>query len=354
MTTHLTLEQITHTDKAAVEEARKVLLSAIAHNDAGFLKCFETNDIASMKKHITWGVSWEKQSFWKDVDRSSAANLSLETIELLWNWPAENPTIEDDRIYFKSHYSITSSGRENWKKLLVAKILKSLQYGQPNVDLFLWMSDKYHSKINEIETFTKILTNFSNGNMALPKYQPFHKILIGKYNHHVHLLFENTKIKENIEFLTSSPLYRNAFNSYMEKEQNSQAELMKKAVSSGNVERIKLWLDKGIPLPTKKEAYSVLFASLKNWDAIVFICDNIPDITVGQQVILRTVLNRNLDTVVPLILEKYQPEHIEQLPLAVKDRSPSESTKIVEAWMDYYHLDNALAPKAAGSRKNKI
>lgn len=148
---------------------------------------------------------------------------------------------------------------------------------------------------------------------------------------------------------------------------------MEQAISDASYAKIALLYNMGIEFPTTKISYSDLFMkkSAEAFDSQQYVIEKCKDITIGNQVILKTLLhaqrkstlyNNNPELKLQLItqiLNKYTSEQLEQLPEALKKRTKSDETELVQKFYDYSQLKKEIedSPDSANEierRKLKI
>jgi hypothetical protein len=357
----LTLKNIITNSRADVLEAKKILDYAIYNNTDNFLNAIKNNNSKDLIKHYDWGLPWDTMDFWKTIRMNlHFSNANLETMNTLWNI---QPPIGVNKDQKTGEYFHDLSPRENWEKNLSAKINNYLQYQQFNPDLFEWVKENKPEILKNELTLTCLIKHLTESSLNLPEQTSFQEYILYNAPDLSFKFLELSQNEEQVNFFLYQSVLKHHFNQLLNKENDDEKRqlAMSQALAQGNLSKIIFWENFGVPFPTNKEAYSHLFANIKNKAAIEYVAKKLPDITVGNQVILRTILHQEkqeLHDLIPMILDCYTPEQLEQLPLALKGRTQTDSVLFIQKLYDTSQLvkklNDTLPENFKQFSKNKI
>ncbi len=151
--------------------------------------------------------------------------------------------------------------------------------------------------------------------------------------------------KENLEYFFSVPNYRKA----ILKEDISS--IIKDATAQADLSKMNFFYELGYPLCEDKQTYSALFSKTKQEasEAQLFVISRVSDITIHNQIILKTLLHQGYSDhkesrtkLVQETIKKYSPEQIETLPIALKGRDDTQNVLLVKKFLEYHSLNKTL------------
>lgn len=84
-------------------------------------------------------------------------------------------------------------------------------------------------------------------------------------------------------------------------------------------------------------------------EAQLFVIDRVSDITIHNQIILKTLLHQGYSDhkasrtkLVQETINKYSPEQVEMLPIALKGREDTQNVLLVKKFLEYHSLNTKL------------
>lgn len=349
----LSLNQLAQTNKKTIYAAQQQLLNIIEQNNQLFVNSIRKNDLPTAISCDNWGLDWTSKKLWKDLlIFPNCKDITLETFKFLESVKVNDivPEYTSNSYYGQPVKVIVPQDR--WNKEFKNALESSFGYHRflPEVNLYIieqypdFLNDK-NNKINP--TLKSFINYFYLKNISEDKYQAIHEYLLDNHLTKLSHIFTLNLPIENFDYLLAQPRYNKIFQQFIK---NNEIKSDKQSVfhdcfMNGNIGLIKYWHTNGFTFPIGKELYSHLFATIKNLGAIEYVCKNIEDITINKQVILKTVLHYNLADIVPLVLEQYSKEQLQQLPLALQGREHNEAVAIAQKTMKSIVLEDKILHK---------
>lgn len=354
----LSLDEINKTNKSTVLAAQQKLVNMIRENNELFVNSIRNNDLITAKNCDSWGLDWTDKKLWSNLlNFPSSTKITLDTFKYLENIEVNEIVPEPQSNYNYNKPVKVVVPQEVWNKKFITELERSFAYHRFSPEVIMYVTEQYPqffiSKDNKMNSTVRcLIDNFYPKNIADPKHDKIHEYLLNNHKEHLTHIFTLNLPIENFNYLLQNTQYNQVFQKFLTQCENNpkKTSVYQDCFVNGNVGLIKYWHENGFPFPEGKELYSHLFASVKNLGAIEYVSQNIEDITLNQQVILKTVLHYNLVNIVPIVLEQYSREQLEQLPLAIKGREPNEAVDKVQKFISYINLDNNLPTNEAIKR----
>lgn len=351
MTNKLNLEEIILTNKKTVLEAQSILSLAITINNNSFIKAIKEQDLDKASIYNEWGLSWDKQQFWTDLQKTiNTINPTSHTINFLMSLSPEQMIKKSDG-YHHVQYNSFLSPKQNLTTMLENCFSQKLEYGEFNIDIFSWAMKNKPELFNVKSFIIHALRNFSNeNNLSDEKNNPVHDFIATKHSHILPAIFQQTAKTGNMHFFMHSPYYKDIFQTFLHSESNEafRTNIMNEAITIGNVDSIQFWHEQGIALPSHHHPYTALFSTDKKLPAMKYVLNHIEDVTMHRQCILKCALHHNIYDIIPSILEKYNQVQKEDLYLTIDKRPNSKAVQVVQN----YIIEHNLVPQATATIGN--
>lgn len=356
---NLTIEQFAYTDKKSVLEAKNLLDNIIKNNNQKFVDSVRANNLPDLEQSYQWGLNWNQNAKNLALKLNTAiqyTDLQPNILNFLMNIiPDQQPDARDDRYNFPLKKDNTP--KENWDLFFFKAVKESVfNYGNFKLNASLWLINKNPELFNNKSDTNEFMNRFCKTDLKDPLYEPIHNFLLTNHYEKLDKIFDISMSVDNFEFLKSHKSYSKIFEKNIETIVDAKDKMMVNAFKKANLQIIKYWHEQGIEFPNTKEPYSYLFASKKpeNIEAIEYVCTHTKDITILNQIMLKTALHYDSTEVVGLILNSYTYEQIPQLEIAINGRPVNESIKKIKTFIDYHLLQNKILLKEEGSLKFKM
>lgn len=355
---NLTIAQFAQTDKKSVLEAQKLLNDIIKNNNQKFVDSVRANDINTMQESYNWGLQWDQNIKNLALKLDTAikyTDLQPVVLDFLMSiTPDEQPEARDNRYNFPLKKDNTP--KQNWDLFFLNAVKESVfNYGEFKLNSSLWLINKSPDLFNDKSNMHEFINKFCKTDLTNPIYQPIHNFLLNNHYEALDKIFDISMSVNNFEYLKSHSSYAPIFVKNIDNIIDAKDKMMLGAFKKANLQIIQYWHERGIEFPNTKEPYSYLFASKKpeNIEAIEYVCKHTKDITMLNQIMLKTATHYDAVDVVDLILEKYTLEQLPQLEFIIKDRPASESVNKIKSFMDYHLLQDKITLKE-DSNNNKF
>jgi len=355
----INLEQIksflTEASLENIEDIQKSILKEEKERGKLFVDALKKSNVKQLNRLLELGVSFSHNEIWNNVVCAEIKDPSKEMLDFFCDKKFNKKFLKPVRL---SKISDLPTEARNFAKQLITKnfsvdpkdflisylisrLEKQLCYSDFKEETF-WNAKEYivEDRFNKIEN--RIIANFANQENLIQGYKSLHKYV--REQKKSFLLFENLTEIEKIKFFIKDKEYGLELNLYKNKE-----ELMKKAISVANLEKIKALQQLGFSLLMDKPCYSDLFLKTKEESLACqeYIITNCEDVTFGNQIILKTLLHSSIDnkkiSLIEKTLERYSDENIEKIPLALKKRDVNSEVKFVMKFMEYKILKMNVA-----------
>ncbi len=347
----INLEQIksflTESSLKNIEDIQKAIVKEERDRGKLFVEALKTSNVKKLSELLELGVSFSHNEIWNNVVCANLKDPSKEMLDFFCGKKLNKMFLKPVRL---SKISNLPTEARNFAKQLInkdfslepkdflisnilVKLEKQLCYYDFKEETF-WNAKEFipEERFNKIEN--KIIANFAKQEDLIKGYKSIHKYV--REQKKSFLLFENLTEIEKIKFYINDKEYGGELNRYENKE-----ELMKKAISVANLEKIKALQQLGLSLPVDKPCYSDLFLKIKEESLACqdYIISNCEDVAFGDQIILKTLLHSSIDNkkinLIEKTLERYSDENIQKIPLALKKREFSSEVKFVMKFMEY-------------------
>lgn len=356
---NLTIEQFSQTDKKSVLAAQKLLENIIKNNNQEFVDAVRGNDLTAMQKCYQWGLQWDqniKNLALKLNTAISHTDLQAPVLDFLAAIiPDEQPEARNDR--YNHPLKKDHTPKQNWDLFFLKSVKESVfNYGEFKLNSSLWLIKKHPELFNNKSDITEFITRFCKTDLKNPIYEPIHNFLLNNHYEALDKIFDMNMSVNNFEYLKSHPTYSKIFEKNIATIVDAKDKMMFNAFKKANLSIIKYWHEQGIEFPNTKEPYSYLFASKKieNIEAIEYVCQHIKDITMLNQIMLKTALHYDAVEIVGLVLDRYTQEQIPQLELAIEGRPCNESVNKIKSFINYNLLQDKIPPKEEGGNTFKM
>lgn len=318
-----------------------------------FINAIEKSDLEGIQKLLSLEVNFEDPKLWSTFSRNTdLSKVNPEVLDYFMTLNFKSSPIPSDLVCKYCEFSLTNSVQrfasinpmDAFRGVIKEKLARYVtSSGLKEQDFNI--ARKYLSKDTFIRLGEKIAERFAayesiEGHEVISSYIEENPKLI-------QILFNSIKTEKNINAFMKNKTYRNFLETYLKS--NSTDEMMGQAIADASCAKISFLYDMGVDLPNDKAPYSTLFmkTSVQALEAQRYIVSTIEDITFGNQVILKTILHGkrsfasygdNPDLKLQLIqdvLNKYTPEQLDLLPEALKKRTPSDETELVQKFYNY-------------------
>lgn len=349
-----------------------------AINNSHFFIGIQNNDISLIEESLNKGLGLdiEKWSFWEhliNVDESTTKN---ETYEFLLKQNFADNILTNARIRDVIsnlqmekgiHIAYDPNIRSSYliKETIKQKILKNLKSEKIPFDELLFFTANNHVDASKINNYkSDIFNKIGKGDISQLS-DKFHKYITD--NMLVPHLFHGLSNQKSLDFFLTSPYYEGYFKNYSNE---TRGGFMDYALSIGQINKVKTLNQLGVSLfnepKSSKSAYSKLFMmNHEEGNAIQnYVLSNIGDVTIGNHVILKTLLHVTSYTpdhehkikLINTVLEGYSDNQIDLVPGLLIKRPKTERVLFVEKY--YAHrilkmeLRNELDP-SINNQSNK-
>ena len=351
------LKELINLGKEQATTILKELESFYITNSQNLIKYLNEDNLIEAQKIKESGFSWSNSATWKGLFLVWAnENSSPEKIKFIFQ-------LVPDEIFSSNNSSTTTNNLstalkeiKDFKTLFKTYLNINLDerfnssYGNYKLSPYLakWIyvnrQDSLKNNIKFLESYCSYLAQSD-----LSKMENLVEDITKNFSSSAHYLIDRCKSHENMNMLLDNKTYSR----FLENSKPNYLEtLMSNSISGNNIEVVRSLVGRGIDLPKDKKTYSALFSTANQRDTMNYIIDNIPDITVGSHVILKTALHYD-NEIIAKILEKYTLETGISLPLLIKDRLENKGVKLVKNLILKNNLETALIKKNI-IRNNKI
>ena len=343
------LQNIISLGKPAVLILQKEIKEYYKKNSIDFIAALESNNIVKAREIKRIGMDWSDLTTWTKIARIwRGGDSSPEITKFIW-------TLEPDELHLEQSSLVIQDKR--YKFILNQKEIFRIFLKENLKDLF---NNYTHLPINNYLA-NWIISHEEEDLLANPKYlkslclcisrnklsenMNFIEIVLKKFPQQLFIFLESASKYEDFNEISKSKVFMQIINQKTDEIETGKNESMAKAVEKGNIEQIKFYHDLGVALPFSKAPYSSLYSKSGELEAMEYIINNIPDITIGSSVILKTVLHHNKFNLVSKILEKYPCDSVACLEVVIDKRKESPSVNIVKATILKMKLDKKLSEK---------
>lgn len=312
---------------------------------AGFFNLLANKDFLKAQQDLEPGF-WGDTSWWHDlmIHASSVMNTK-EGFDFLWNLSPEQMPSNIKKYYIHETHSNENEDLINIYKKKIVHSFISKQYGVLSQEMGIKTLNWIEKGIPEINYLVPPEIAFKTllGSIVNTKFSNIPHLLDRLFTHHKNEFLKLTLYsitKENHDYLINHPKYNSAIITHLKGDAGEFCMLT--AMRSGNIPMMKIMRELGFKYPTKKEPYSVIFASPTKKEAIKYIIETIDDIAVGDQVILKTLLHmsqkvQGLDELIPHVLERYNENQLKLLPEAIDKRKPCKGVDTIKGLIEIYN-----------------
>jgi hypothetical protein len=327
-----------------------------------FIAAIKTSDIDKIKELIKLEINFEDGKLWSKLYDFSISNINEETFNFLLKLDLQVKPIPDSLIngYLNCRKDLNIQKDTYVNPIVVLKYF--IKAGLENTIKHYKFSDqvfeiaKNHIEPHKFPELAKHaitrLASFDN----LDTYVNTHRYIQSNPNELIPILFNNIQKEENLNAFLNNKIYKE----YLENniKVNANVNLMNQAVNDAVYSKITMLHNKGVDFPSEKAPYSGLFQKivLEAFDSQKYVINHIPDITFGNQIILRTLLHKpsfeisvNKDErlekkleLIQSVLSRYSPEQLDLLPIVLKKREPCVEVNLVKKHFDYYQFKKQI------------
>ena len=330
------VSEIIEGGRSNVLELQAILLKKIQQNTINFFQNIKTKDYEKAQKNIDWGLDWDSKNTLKEIERAFENSFQdIKIIKILWDLKPDNIHHEIILDFFKIKEPLKSDQiiKEIFKKRFQKGYYQSL-----SEDVGLWLIEK----INIFALDEKlVIKNMMSSLLLSSDLQNCEKLLDTICSKAPELIADSlsTVMKENnFNFMIKKYSFLlNKISNQVEKEK-----VMAEALEKGNLNIIKFLNKEGHPYPITKAPYAGLFGNTNYKEAMEYVVNTVEDITVGNQVILKTALHYNREKIIISILERYNNKQYEQIGKAMEKRIGNESLEVVKYFIFKNNLENNL------------
>lgn len=315
-----------------------------------FLKSISDNNIEQIKEALTRGLDVTLTSFWKDLHNLGYKGINHETYRFLLNTSLTKTKIDNKmKNNFSPELRELMTNDKNSKidldilikEVLKEKILKKIVLDADNFneDIFFLAND-YIEKDKINKNIIQVIRNIGKGDIS--KYSDKLNKYITQNNLVIHLL-EGIYEPKFLNYLFNNKIYSQYFRDASD---DIRGDVMDYALSNAQIEKVKLLNKLGISLfnnPKKsKSAYSLLFMMNTNdgQDTQDFVVRNIKELSIGNHVILKTLLHVKTQTIdhqhklnlLNNLLERYSDKQMNSIPSILDKREKTKRVLFVEQY----------------------
>jgi hypothetical protein len=343
------LEDIIALGKPAVLKLQSEINLFYKKNTQDFIKSLEGNDIVTAKKLYGHGLDWSEGNTWKKIASIwRGAASSPEIVKFIWTLnPDQVYTQQTNQVGNYDKFKIMPNKQEVLREFLKSSLEEMFKnYTHLGINNYLadWILNHNKDDLDSSDRYLNSLCSCVSKNDIANNVE-FVEKLVTAYPKQVFLFLDNAQKPEEFNALLKSKVFMQIIGGTSLEIEEGRIKNMEKAVERGNMNQITFYSDLGVPLPTSKAPYSVLFSKPDKLEAMEYVINNIPDISVGSNVILKTALHHNKYKLVPDIVNKYPSDALEELEASILKRDDSPSVDIVKKTIMKMKLDKDLAAK---------
>jgi len=329
-------------------------------NNGNFLKSIQDNDLKSVKKSLELGLNANSTSFWKDLYNMGSYDINETIYDFLLNGKFHSVEVDSDvvknvstelRVLLGGNKKInekTFTSSFIIREIFKDKIIKNLISDKTpfNENLFFMAVDNinYSTICKNTNTLVKKIgqSDISIYSDKLHKY-------ITSHNRVGQLLNSIDNIKSLNTFMNS-----NHYSAYFKHaSEDNKVGMMDYALAKGQIEKVKALHKLGLSFSNcSKGSYSELFmmTNPEGHETQNYVVANIEDVTIGKNVILKTLLHfkdRTVDHIKKMelinqILDKYPNDKLELIPEVLAKREDTLRVLFVKRYYDHKMLKHEL------------
>ena len=325
-----------------------------------FITAIKNSDLNKVKELIDLELNFQDKRLLHKLYDLSLSSINKETINYLLNLELKLKPISTDLIHgfleckkeLNPHRASEIDPLIVFKYFIKTGLKRTLEHYKFTDEVF----ELARSHI-EPQMFFELAKKHAVGHLAtfenMGSYTNAHNYIKNYPNELIPILVNNIKSEENLNSFLNNKTYKDFLENSIKNDKDGQ--LMIGAVGNGSYSKMVTLNKMGVCFPLSKEPYSKLFAKTDPLisDAQKYVINNIEDITIGNQVILKTLLHAyrfqdaNEKTeirkgLITLVLNRYTKEQLEILPEALKKREPSELVNLVGKYYDYVSLSKEV------------
>ena len=359
------VSEIIEGGRSNILDLQEILLKRMEQNTTDFFQNIKSKDYEKAQKNIDWGLDWKSKKILQQIKETFENSFQdIKSIEMLWNLKPDNITNEIILDFFKINIPLTANNfneiilkffkvknplnPEVVVKEIFKKRIERGYYKPLSAEVGLWLLDK-----QEIFSLDKklVMKHIMNSLLTSSNLEKCEKLLDTIYSKNQELITDSLSAamtQDNFNFMIkkysflfnkiSNPLY--------------QEKMMSDALEKGNLNIIRFLNESGQTYPNSKAPYAKLFGNINNKEAMDYVVSTIEDITVGNQVILKTALHYNRDKIIISILERYNQSQYEQISKATEKRVENEALQMIKYFYFKNKLENNLNNKSNNNKNS--
>lgn len=364
------VSEIIESGRSNILDLQEILLKSIQQNTSDFFQNIKLKDYEKAQKNINWGLDWQSKKTLQQI-RETFENSFQDIIAIKMLWELKPDNIPDEILldFFKTKNPLKP------KEVIVEIFKKRIEkgyYQALNEDVGLWFLDKTSILSLDEKALRKNIMSTLLLRYDLEKCE---KLLDTIYSKSPELIIDSlgTAMKEgNFNFIIKKYSFlldntsksvdkKNIFHSIINRyfvlfnkisNPVDTEKMMAEALEKGNLNIIRFLNKKGQPYPNTKAPYSGLFGNVAHKEAMEYVVNTIEDITVGNQVILRTALHYNREKIIIPILERYNKSQYDQISKATEKREENEALQMINYFNFKNNLENNLDNSKVNNKKN--
>jgi len=325
-------------------------------NTLAFLNSLDKDEAQKSKDLMSQGIVWDSAQLWTKIYRcwksqhtseEMSAALYMAKPDAVFPSNTELRLVGglvklDDKVY--NHIKETKSFQKFCNSLIIKEMSPQESASLTNMYVLRHIYFNLRPELEKESVFNNFCKSFAA-----------HDIFANKEIFDYIIERSPTKL---LYFMNHSKnLNAEMFSNFYSKTSFTEAEkktAFDNVLQEGNNEKIKLCLDLGFTLPVDKKSYSSLFSTDKKIDSCRTVLSKLDDITVGNNVILKTVLHHKNNSILGEVLNKYPKSYIPELSQVLEGREETYAVKMVKNFISAYHLDRSLPVKLSDISKPKI
>lgn len=371
---NIKLDDIINLGKPEVLRIQAELSSFYKKNMLFLIDRLEQNDIVAVKAIYQRGLDWSDIKNWEKIAKIwMDTSSSFETVKFIYNLTPDEICIKESVLdlhwgYRQSNLNNSKTFKfdnEGFKKIKdnqkffrnfldysFEKRMESSSLGI-NRHLAKWMLNKNKDNFaNSSQCLNSFCLSISKNNLL--EDLDIVEEIVKAHPRQAFFFLDNVSNSDYFNELINSSIVIKIINKNDVQAQQSIIKNMNNAIERGNLQQITFYHRLGISFPDSKSLYSSLISKsvISNkqlLSAMIYVVNNIPDIKVENNVILRTALHYDRLEIMPYILNRYGSHEVSDLNLFLLNRKPSQSLDLVKIAIFNKKLEDNLPEKKATS-----